>query len=41
MRRIIRLGVAVRVLAAHVAAGILYMVVYGHVIDPGHDPQYC
>jgi len=33
-------GVAVLVLVANVAASILYMVVYGHVIDPGHDPQY-
>jgi hypothetical protein len=33
-------GVAVSVLVANVAASVLYMVVYGHVIDPGHDPQY-
>ena len=33
-------GVAVLVLVANVAASILYMVVYGHVIDPGHDPKY-
>ena len=33
-------GVAVLVLVANVAASILYMVVYGHIIDPGHDPQY-
>lgn len=33
-------GVAVLVLVANIAASILYMVVYGHVIDPGHDPQY-
>ena len=33
-------GVAVLVLVANVAASVLYMVVYGHVIDPGHDPQY-
>jgi hypothetical protein len=24
----------------NVAASVLYMVVYGHVIDPGHEPQY-
>src|SRR5262245_7362101 len=33
-------GVAVLVLMANVAASILYMVVYGYVIDPGHDPEY-
>ena len=33
-------GVALLVLVANVAASIVYMVVYGHVIDPGHDPQY-
>ena len=33
-------GVAVLVLVANVAASILYMVVYGYIIDPGHDPQY-
>lgn len=33
-------GVAVLVLVANVAASILYMVVYGYVIDPGHPPQY-
>ena len=33
-------GVAVLVLVANVAASVLYMVVYGHVIDPGHEPQY-
>jgi hypothetical protein len=33
-------GVAVSVLVANVAASILYMVVYGYIIDPGHDPQY-
>ncbi len=34
------LGVALLVLTANVVASILYMVVYGHVIDPGHDPKY-
>ena len=33
-------GVAVLVLVANVAASILYMVVYGHVLDPGHARQY-
>ena len=33
-------GVALLVMVANVAASIIYMVVYGYVIDPGHDPQY-
>ena len=33
-------GVAVLVLVANVAASIGYMVLYGHVIDPGHDAKY-
>ena len=33
-------GVALLVLVANVAISFLYMVVYGHVIDPGHDEQY-
>ncbi len=33
-------GVAVLVLVANVAGSVLYMVVYGYVIDPGHEPQY-
>ena len=33
-------GVAILVLVANVATSVLYMVVYGHVIDPGHEPQY-
>jgi hypothetical protein len=33
-------GVAVLVLVANVAASIGYMVVYGYVIDPGHEPKY-
>ncbi len=33
-------GVALLVLTANVVASILYMVLYGHVIDPGHDPKY-
>ena len=34
------IGVAILVLIANVAVSVLYMVVYGHVIDPGHDQQY-
>ncbi len=33
-------GVAVLLLVANVAASVLYMVVYGHIIDPGHEAQY-
>jgi len=33
-------GVATLVLVANVAASIGYMVVYGHVIDPGHEAKY-
>ena len=33
-------GVAILVLVANVAVSILYMVVYGHLIDPGHEEQY-
>jgi hypothetical protein len=33
-------GVAILVLVVNVGISILYMVVYGHLIDPGHDPQY-
>ncbi len=33
-------GVAMLVLVANVAASIGYMIVYGHVVDPGHDAQY-
>ena len=32
--------VAVLVLVVNVAASVLYMVVYGHVIDPGHESKY-
>ena len=39
--RVARLiGVSLLVLVAGVAISVLYMVVYGHVIDPGHDQQY-
>lgn len=33
-------GVAVLVLITNVAVSFLYMVVYGHVIDPGHPESY-
>ena len=33
-------GVALLVLVANVAGSILYMVVYSHVIDRGHEEQY-
>ena len=33
-------GVGLLVLVVNVTASILYMVVYGHVIDPGHEEQY-
>ncbi|HMQ03810.1 MAG TPA: hypothetical protein PKD26_07830 [Pyrinomonadaceae bacterium] len=39
--RVARLvGVAVLMLVANVAVTVLYMVVYGHLIDPGHDQAY-
>lgn len=34
------IGVAILVLATNIAFSILYMVVYGHVISPGHPPEY-
>ena len=34
------IGVALLVMVTNVAASILYMVLYGHVIDPGHEPSY-
>ena len=34
------IGVAILVLVTNIAASILYMVVYGHIIDPGHDAKY-
>lgn len=33
-------GCALGVMAANVAVTILYMVVYSHVVDPGHDKAY-
>ena len=34
------IGVAMLVLVTNVAASVLYMVIYGHIIDPGHEPKY-
>jgi len=33
-------GVAALVLVVNVVVSILYMVVYSHLIDPGHEEQY-
>jgi hypothetical protein len=33
-------GLALGVMAVNVVISILYMVVYGHVIDPGHEKAY-
>ena len=33
-------GVALLVLVVNVAVSILYMVVYSHLINPGHEEQY-
>ena len=33
-------GVAFLVLVVNVAFSILYMVVYGNLIDPGHEEKY-
>ncbi len=33
-------GVARLVLVANVALSIVYMVIYGHLIDPGHEESY-
>lgn len=39
--RILQLaGVALLVMATEMACVFLYMVVYGHAIDPGHPDQY-
>ena len=34
------IGVALLVLVTNVAASVLYMVIYGHIIDPGHEPKH-
>lgn len=33
-------GIAIVVMVANVAASILYMVVYGYLINPGHEKQF-
>ena len=33
-------GLALGVMAANIAVSILYMVIYSHAIDPGHDKAY-
>src|SRR5687767_2644943 len=33
-------GIALLVMIANVVASILYMVVYGYLIDPGHQKEY-
>lgn len=33
-------GIAFAVIVINVAISILYMVLYGHVIDPGHEQAY-
>ncbi|MCP6755998.1 hypothetical protein NL533_30715, partial [Klebsiella pneumoniae] len=33
-------GVALLVMVLNIAGSVLYMVVYGHLIDPGHEEQY-
>jgi hypothetical protein len=39
-RLTVLVGIALLVLVANVAISIVYMVVYGHVIDPGHERVY-
>lgn len=34
------IGVALLVMVLNVVASVLYMVAYGHLINPGHPPQY-
>ena len=34
------IGIAVLVMAANILVSILYMVVYGHLINPGHEKAY-
>ena len=33
-------GIALLVMVANILVSILYMVVYGYLIDPGHEQQY-
>ncbi len=39
-RVMVLVGIALGVMVANVACSILYMVVYGHVINPGHEKAY-
>lgn len=39
-RATVLVGIALLVMVANVAISILYMVVYGHLIDPGHEQAY-
>lgn len=39
-RVVVLVGVALLVLVVNVVMSILYMVVYGHLIDPGHEKAY-
>lgn len=39
-RLVLLVGVALLVLVVNLAASFLYMVVYGYLIDPGHEEQY-
>ena len=34
------IGIALLVMVANIVASILYMVVYGYLIDPGHEKEY-
>ncbi len=34
------IGVALLVMATNILCTVLYMVVYGHLINPGHDEQF-
>lgn len=34
------IGIAVLVMVSNVLVSVLYMVVYGYLIDPGHEQQY-
>ena len=39
-RWIALVGIALLVMVLNVAASVVYMVLYGHFIDPGHDAAY-
>jgi hypothetical protein len=34
------IGIALLVMVANVAVSVLYMVIYGYLIDPGHEKEY-